>query len=264
MPPIDPALLRARAAALPGKFGEAEAVATRVRRLLDEYADRTHRPSRQIITSEVDNAYKAPAPVVRAIVNALRAPARADPPAALRAVAAIWAGGSREERRIAAELLGQVALAAPAETLALIDAWAPQIESAETAEVLAEFALGPLMLADPAQYLEHARRWVISPVRWVRRFALAALLPLVKDRQWDNVPSALAVLRPVMTEADGEVRRAAAVVLEKLGPKSPAEVSRFLREQAVRANANAQWIIRNALAGVPESEQAAVIKLLRS
>jgi hypothetical protein len=60
------------------------------------------------------------------------------------------------------------------------------------------------------------------------------------------------------------VRRAAADVLEKLGPKSPAEVSRFLREQAVRANANAQWIIRNALLGVPESEQAAVIKLLRS
>src|SRR5689334_23973764 len=106
MPPIDPAVLRARAAALPGQFSEAEAVATRVRRLLDEYADLTHRPSRQVVTSEVANAYKAPAPVVRAIVNALRAPAKADPPAALRAVAAIWAGGSREERRIAAELLG--------------------------------------------------------------------------------------------------------------------------------------------------------------
>ncbi len=264
MPPIDPAILRARTAALPGKFPNAEALATFVRRLLDEYADRTHRASPQVVSSAVANAYKAPAPVVRGIVNALRAPVRADPPAALRAVAAIWAGGSREERRIAAELLGQVALAAPAETLALIDTWAPQIESAETAEVLAELGLGPLMLADPPQYLEHARRWVISPVRWVRRFALAAMLPLVKDRQWDNVPGALAVLRPVMTEADGEVRRAAANILEKLGPKSPAEVSRFLREQAVRANGNTQWIIRNALAGVPEAEQAEIVRLLRS
>ena len=44
----------------------------------------------------------------------------------------------REERRIAAELLGQVALAAPAETLALLDTWAPQIESGDTADVLAE------------------------------------------------------------------------------------------------------------------------------
>jgi len=264
MPPIDPAVLRARTAALPGRFLDAEAVAALVRRLLDEYADRTHRASPQLTSSAVANAYKAPAPVVRAIVNALRLPARADPPAALRAVAAIWAGGSREERRIAAELLGQVALAAPAETLARIETWAPQIESAETAEALAELGLGPLMLADPPQYLEHARRWAHSPVRWVRRLALAALLPLVKDRQWDNVPGALAVLRPVMTEADAEVRRAAAGVLEKLGPKSPAEVSRFLREQAVRANSNTRWIIRNALAGVPDADQAEIIKLLRS
>ena len=51
MPPIDPAVLRARAAALPGKFPDAQAVALRVRRLLEEYADRTHRPSPVVVTS---------------------------------------------------------------------------------------------------------------------------------------------------------------------------------------------------------------------
>jgi hypothetical protein len=264
MPPIDPAILRARTAALPSKFPDAAAVALRVRRLLEEYADLTHRPSPVVVTSEVANAYKTPAPVVRAIVNALRAPLKANPAAALPALAAIWAGGSREERHIAAELLGQVALADPPATLALIDAWAPEIESGETADGLAELGLAPLMLANPTHYLDHARRWVTSPLRWVRRFGLAALLPLVKDRQWDNVPFALAVLRPAMSEADGEVRRAAALVLEKLGPKSPAEVSRFLREQAVRANANTQWIIRNALDGLGEADQAEIIRLLRT
>lgn len=264
MPPIDPAVLRRRTAALPGKFPDAAAVATRVRRLLDEYADRTHRASAVVVSSTAGAAYKAPAPVVRAITNALRAPLRTDPAAARRTVAAIWAGGSMEERRIAAELLGQVALADPAATLALIDTWAPQIESGDTADVLAEEGLGPLMLANPPLYLEHARRWVTSPLRWVRRFGLAALLPLVNDRQWDNVPAALTVLRPAMGEGDGEVRRAAAAVLERLGPKSPAEVSRFLREQAVRANANTQWIIRNALGGLGDADQAEIIRLLRS
>ena len=61
-----------------------------------------------------------------------------------------------------------------------------------------------------------------------------------------------------------ELGRTAALALEKLGPKSPPEVSRFLREQAVRANANTQWIIRNALAGLPEADQTEVIRLLRS
>ena len=264
MPPIDPAVLRRRTAALPGKFPEAAAVALLVRRLLDEYADRTHRASPAVATSAVANEYKAPAPVVRAITNVLRPALQADPAAARLTADAVWAGGSREERRIAADWLGQVALVDPAATLALIETWAPQIEDAVTADAVAELALGPLMLADPARHLEHARRWVVSPARWVRRLGVAALSPLVNDRQWDNVPAALTVLRPVMGEADGEVRRTAAQVLEKLGPKSPPEVSRFLREQAVRANANTQWIIRNALTGLPEADQTEIIRLLRS
>ncbi|MCC7358075.1 MAG: DNA alkylation repair protein [Anaerolineales bacterium] len=264
MPPIDPAVLRRHTAALPGKFPDAVAVAALVRRLLDEYADRTHRASPVVTTSAPANEYKAPAPVVRAITNALRPLLKSDPAAARQTADTVWAGGSREERRIAADWLGQVALAAPAAALALIERWAPQVESADTADALAELALGPLMRAEPTRYLEIARRWVVGPARWVRRLGAAALTPLVNDRQWDNVPAALAVLRPLMGEGDGEVRRTAAQVLEKLGPKSPPEVSRFLREQAVRANANTQWIIRNALAGLPEADQAEIIRLLRS
>jgi hypothetical protein len=81
------------------------------------------------------------------------------------------------------------------------------------------------MRAEPGRYLEHARRWVTHTGRWVRRFGLSALMPLVKDRQWDNVPGALAVVRAVMTDGDAEVRKAAATVLTGLGPKSPAEVA---------------------------------------
>lgn len=264
MPPIDPAALRARAAWLAEQLADPAVAALRVRRVLDDYADRTHRSSPRVVTSSAPNTYKTPAPVVRAIVSALRGPAQADPPAGLRLAAEVWAGGSREERRIAAELLGLVALAAPVEALALVEGWAPQIESAETADALAELGLGPLMRADPARHLGHARRWVTHPKRWVRRFALAALLPLVKDRQWDNVPGALAVLRLAMTDADAEVRKAAATVLMGLGPKSPTEVTLFMREQAMRSNNNTHWIVRNALAGLDPSDQAEIVRLLRS
>jgi hypothetical protein len=263
MPPIDPTVLRARTAALAGQIGDPAAAAAGVRRLLEYYADLTHRQSPKVATSAAANEYKVPAPVLRAIVNALRGPAQADPRAGLALANALWAGGSREARRIAAELLGQAAPAAPAEALALIEAWAPQVEGAETADALAELGLGPLMRADPGRYLEHARRWVTQPGRWVRRFGISALLPLVKDRQWDNVPGALAVVRVVMTDGDAEVRKAAATVLTGLGPKSPAEVALFLREQALRSNNNAHWIIRNSLDGLGEAAQAEIIKLLR-
>jgi DNA alkylation repair enzyme len=264
LPPIDPARLRTSTDALAAQFDDAGRLAAGLRNLLDDYADRTHRPSPRVITSSVDNAYKTPGPVVRAIVAALRPPAQVSPDAALAAAGRLWQGRSREERRIAAELLGVVAPRRPAEALAQIEAWLPQIESGETADALAEYGLGPLIRAEPARYLEAARNWVAHPKKWVRRFGLAALMPLVADKAWDNVPAALAIIRPVMREADGEVRRAAAAALEGLGPKSPAEISRFLREFATHSNPNTSWIVRNALPGLGAAEQAEIIRLLRA
>jgi hypothetical protein len=264
VPPIDPIHLRARTAALAERFADPAAAAAGVRRLLDDYADRTHRASPRVAASGLANSFKAPAPVVRAIVLALREPVRADPIAGRALLAAVWAGGSREERRIAAELLGVVAPAQPAETRELLETWVLQIESGETADALAELGLGALARQDPAAHLEYARRWIAHPARWARRFAVALLRPLVKDRHWDNVPAAVGVLQPAMAEPDGEVRRALAELLADMGPKSPGEMARFLREQAARSSGHTHWIVRNAMTGLPAAEQAEIVRVLRS
>jgi 3-methyladenine DNA glycosylase AlkD len=264
MPPIDPAVLRQRTSALIALLDDPPRLAAGVRRLLDDYADRTYRASPRVVTSARNNRLRVPGPVLRAIVTALREPLRAEPEKGLAVLDRLWAGGAREERRIAAELLGLVLLAQPAEGLARVEAWVMQIESGETADALAELGLGPLALQDPLAHLEYARRWVTHPQRWARRFGLALFWPLLKDKQWDNVPGALAVIRPVMTEPDGEVRRAVAAVLEHMAPKSPAEVSRFLLEQAYRSNTHTRWIVRNALASLGAAEQAEIVKALRT
>ena len=269
MPPIDPAVLRARAQALAELLANPAAAAAGVRALLSDYADRTHRASPRVATSQVENTYKTAPPVLRTLVTALRGPARANPPATLALAQALWAGGSREERRLAAELLGAVAPLAPAETLALVEGFAARIESGATADALAEQALGGLARADPAAHLVYAQRWITHPNHWARRFAVALLWPLVKDKHWDNVPGALRVLGPVMQEPDGEVRRAVADVLAHLARKSPAEISRFLLDQATRShNTHTHWIVRNALSSAlttlgPE-DQAAIVRALRA
>jgi hypothetical protein len=139
-----------------------------------------------------------------------------------------------------------------------------QIESGETADALAEQGLGGLARADPQAHLAYAQRWVGHPNRWARRFAIALLWPLVKDKHWDNVPGALRVLTPAMTEPDGEVRRAVAAVLAHLGPKSSTEITRFLLEQAARSNPHGHWIIRNAMGTLGPEDQTAIVRALRA
>lgn len=261
--PIDPAILRARTTTLAEQFADPPALLASVRSLLEDYADRAHRASPKLADSAPQNTLKTPMPVVRAIITALRKPVKAEPQAALVVIKGLWAAGSREERRIAAELLGSAAPLVPAEAFALVEAWRPAIESGETAEALAVHGFAPLLLADPATHLRTIQRWVEQPLKWSRCFGLAALGVLAKHKTWDNVPGALDVIGSVMGEPEPEIRRAAAVALSELIPKSKTEVSRFLREQAARSNHNIHLVVRAVMGKLDPDDQAEIIKVMR-
>lgn len=261
--PIDPAALRVQTDALKNFVNEPPTLALKVRGLLDDYADRAHRPSPRLAGNRPTSSLKTPAPVLRAISLALREATRGSPTALLNVARAIWAGGSREERRVAAELLGQAASVTPEKTLLVIEACLPEIESADTADALAEHGLGPLVKTNPSAYLAHAKGWARSPHKWTRRFALAVLHPLLKDKKWDSVPGALEVVAEVMTDADADVRSAAVTALRGLAPKSPVEVGRFLRQQSGHPHHNVQNVVRLALVKLAPEVRAEVERVMR-
>ena len=262
MTAIDLPLVRTRAAEIAALFPDVRAVLAAAHSMLGDYADLTHRPTRTV-EAVTQTAPRTPMPVVRAIISALRQPVQDVPLAGLDLVKGLWAAGSREERRLAAELLGRLVPEIPAEAYALIETWLPQMDDAETADAVAEHAFAPLLLAEPGRHLQTIRRWMNYPHSSTRRCGLAALGVLARDKKWDDVPGALDILRAAMTEADMEVRRAAAAALGDLIPKSPMEVRRFLHEQALRPNNNTHWIIRTAMAKLPAEEQEELVKVMR-
>lgn len=262
MPPVDPNVVRERTTALAEQVADPAACLAGIRALLSDYADYAQRAAPKPVPDQ-ESQYKTPLPVLRAIVNALRAPLQADPALAWPLLTELWAGASVEERRLAAELAGLAAPGAPQAAIAFVETCLPTLSSISSLEALAELGLGPLMLADPATYLPLARRWVNFPYKWTRLFGVWALKPLVKDKKWDNVPNALEVIRSVMTDADAEVRQTAAELLRDLTPKSAAEINRFLRENAVRPNNNTHAIIRIAMTKLTAEEQDELTRIMR-
>lgn len=261
--PIDPAALRTQTEALKTYLDDPALLALKVRGLLDDYAQRTHRPSPRLAGKLPVQSLKTPPPVMRAISQTLRDGTRSAPSTLLNAARAIWAGGSREERRIAAELLGHATTTTPEKTLLVIEACLPEIESADTADALAEHGLSPLVKLNPATYLAQAQGWAKSSHKWTRRFALAVLYPLLRDKKWDSVPGALEVVSQVMTDPESDVRAAAVTALSGLAPKSPVEVGRFLRQQANNPHHNVQNIIRLTLARLAPEIRAEVERVMR-
>jgi 3-methyladenine DNA glycosylase AlkD len=262
--PLDPTRLRARAAEAAAKLVSPPECAAAIHKLLADHADLTRRTSLKTPDSAPANELKTPVPVLRAVVAALRKPAQAAPDDTLALAKALWAAGSREERHIAAELLGLIAPQMPGEVWALIEAWLPELESGETAETLAREAFAPLMLADTFTSLQKVHHWLIQPNRWLRRFGLAALSALTKDRQWDDVPAALDVLRAAMAEPEPMVRQAVSETLIDLLPRGQAEVVRFMLEQAARPDHNTHLILRATLRHLPEDAQAELVRVMRA
>jgi len=263
MRPVDLTDVRVRANAAAERLPDIPASLSVIRSLLDDYADRAHRVAPEPNNTSKEIILRTPMPVIRAIVTALRGPLLNDPQMAWLLLKDLWESNSREERRIAAEVLGYLAPQKPDETLAYIEMCLTRNPGETSLETLAEQGLGPLVLTNPTPYLEQARKWVLHPLKWARRFGLAVIAPLVKDKKWDNVPGALDVIRNVMSEADPDLRKAAADLVRALSIKSPAEIYRFLREQALRVNSNTQWIVRTAMNKLPADEQAELTRLMR-
>lgn len=264
--PIDPSQLRLQAAEVAVRLAvNPVECAAAVHRVLDDYADRSHRYSPKLAerTAPIPT-FKTPPPVVRAILTALRKPAQQAPAEALETAKHLWAKGSREERRIAVELLGLVALRLPTEALALIEGWVPELESATTADEVAELALSPLLPSDPPGHLYRARQWLKQPNKWARYFGVMVIAALAKVRQWDDVPSALDILRGLMTESDPSVRQAVITALNGLAPRDLNTMTRFLREHARRSNHHTHTILRATLKALPTAEQAELVKMMRA
>lgn len=262
--PIDPVRLRARATEAASQLVNPSRCAAALRQILADHADRAHRYSPRLADSTLLNQHRTPAPVIRAIVAALRRPAAASLDEALALARALWAAGSREERRVAAEVLGLVAARAPAEVEAQVQAWLPEADSGETVDALAQQALRPLLAGDAYHYLQRAQRWALQPDRWTRRFGVALLSALARDRRWDDVPAALDILRGLMTERDPLVRQAVIAALHDLAPRDPAGVERFLREQAGRPDHNTHLIVRAALRVLPAEARDDLVRAMRA
>lgn len=260
---IDPVVLRARTTDVAARLVNPANCAAAIRRLLEDYTDRTQRLSPRLAEMRPDESRRTPPPVTRALLAALRKPALASPEDAVALARALWAGGTRQERLLATQVLGLVTGRLPDEALALADSWAAELDSAETADALVNFVLSPLLTSAPTQFLQRARGWSRQPQRWVRCLGVAVLSALARDRKWDDVLAALELLRPLMGESDPSVRAAIITALRDLARRNAPATARFLLEFAPRSDHNTHMILRGALRALPEADQARLVRALR-
>ena len=263
MPAINLARLKIQAARLAEKFGEPEAFLQALNELLGYYTNRTIRAA-QVAQRLSVPTYTTPRPVLRQIESELAALAEKQPDEAIKLSDALWEAASLESRLLAAYLLGNIPSGQAILALARLPAWLNQSTDKEIHTALLTNALARLRQERPEAFFSILEGWLGSARSTLQIWGLQALIPLLQDPQFENLPAVFRILRPAILAAGPATQLDLQACLVALEHVSLTETTAFLRE-IIWDNPEPMMlrIFRRIVPGLSPRLQEALLETLR-
>ena len=229
MPAIDLARLKKQAASLAELFDQPEAFVRALHEMLDFYVNRTLRQSGAATPASMLETYRTPAPILKQIENELTPLAAANPDQALELADRLWDEGWLEMCLLAASLLGKLP---PQEQRLLprLTAWTQQVRDSSIRAALLTTSLMRLRTETPDRFLVLVGEWLHPERPRLWPSGIQALLPLIRDPEFNNLPPVFDVLTQVVEAAPGAIQNELAELLNALYDASPKETLFFLRQ----------------------------------
>ena len=263
MPAIDLARLKTQAARLSDKFGDPQVFVHDLNKLLDFYTNRTIRLA-QIVQRLSLPTYRTPTPVLRQIQAELGPLAETRPAEAITLVNALWEAGSLESRLLAARLLGSISPAQALPALTRLPDWLVHSTDKEVREALLTDALARLRYENPEALFSILEDWLKAPRTALQIWGLRALIPVLRDSHFENLPAVYRILRPAVRAAGPTTQMDLQACLAALEQVSPTETIVFLR--GILADNPAPTLLRTMrriLPGFSTGLQSALREILR-
>jgi hypothetical protein len=263
MPAINLARLKIQAVRLSEKFNQPEAFIHDLNELLDFYTNRTIRAT-QIATRFSLPTYSTPAPVLRHIQAELVPLIENHPFEAFVLTDALWEAGSLESRLLAASLLGNIPLAQTMTTLENMPDRLAQSTDKEVRTALLTEGFARLRREDPEAFLFLLEEWLESPRNPLRVWGLQALIPMLTDPLFENLPTVFRILRPAIRSAGPGTQLELRDCLAALENVSPIETLAYLRE-TIRDNPPVLMLrtLQRILPGLPHDLHLGLKEMLR-
>lgn len=234
MPAIDLARLRKQAARLADFFFVPEEFLKHLHEILDFYVDRTLRKAESAAPGSNLSTYRTPPMILRQIESGLAEVAAEYPSAALDLADLLWDQGYLETHLLAAFLLSRLP---PQEDrlLARLTAWTQQVRDPNVSAALLTTSLARLRKETPMQFLELIREWLhpARPRTWSN--GVQALLPMIGDPDFQNLPPVLDAIEPIVEAAPAAMQSDLEDLINALYGASPTETTFFLRQILTRA-----------------------------
>ncbi|MGE5250477.1 MAG: DNA alkylation repair protein [Bacteroidota bacterium] len=267
MPAIDLSRLRKQAARLTDFFFLPEEFLKHLHELLDYYVNRSLRQVEDVAPGSILSTYHTPSVVIRQIELELGDMASENPSEALDLADLLWDQGYLEMHMLAAFLLGRIPpLEAQGQRLlARLTAWSAQVRDPNVRASLLSTSLARLRRETPGRFLQLIGEW-LHPARtrtWSN--GIQALLPLIADPDFQNLPAVLDLVEPVVEAAPALIQLDLEELIVALYKASPEETSFFLRQVLTRSeNPMTAITLRRISSSFPVELQSDLRGLLRN
>lgn len=229
MPAIDLARLKIQAARLAENFSNHMLFLRELHEMLELYTNRTLRAS-QVARRLSLPTYHTPAPVLRQIERELAPLADSLPVKGVTLANELWKDGSLESRLLAARLTSMLPPAEAMPILGRLPAWLSQTTDKEVRQALLTDAFVRIRRENPEAFFLLLEEWLRSPRASWQVWGMQALIPLLKDPDFQNLPAVFRILAPAVQAAGPTTQldlQACLVALERVSPK---ETAVYLRE----------------------------------
>jgi hypothetical protein len=263
MPAIDLARLKTQAARLADNFSNHMLFLRELHEMLELYTNRTLRAS-QVVRQLSLPTYHTPAPVLRQIERELAPLADRLPLKGVILATELWKDGSLETRLLAARLTGMLPPAEAMPILGRFPEWLTQSTDKQVRQALLTDAFLRIRKENPEAFFLLLEEWLKSPRSTWQIWGMQAIIPLLGDPEFQNLPAVFRILRPAVEAAGPMTQMDMQACLAALESASLTETTVFLRD-ILNASPSTMLLrtIRRMLSGFSPELQSSLRDILR-
>ena len=231
--------------------------------MLEFYVNHTLRTVENVAPGSNLKTYRTPPAVITQIENEVRSVAEANPEFALELADKLWEDGALETRLLAAFLLGRIP---PLEERLLprLTAWSQQVRDPSVRSALLSSSLTRMRKETPAEFLSLVREY-LHPARmnsWSN--GIQALLPMIADSSYDNLPPILDIVEPIIEKAPAALQNELTDLIIALYRASASETIFMLKHVlSTTDNPMTAVTLRRIVTSFPPALQREIYDLLR-
>jgi hypothetical protein len=201
MPAIQPSRLRQQVARLGDLFEQPDRFLPSLHDLYDFYANRAHRSTQGAAARTLLPRFLVPHAVTQQVENELEPRCQANPLVTLALADRLWADPYLEVRLLAVYLLGEVPLNPPDPVIQRLLAWIQPDDDVQLLAALFDRGANQVRNKLPAVWWNQVKTWSSNPDPHLQSLGLRALVEMVADKNYHELPAVLTLISPIFYTA---------------------------------------------------------------